>query len=56
VVGEYTTHHILVDLDTEQESDLLGDAPAAKARVPPFHFDDQSVLGSAASDPSRDWR
>ena len=39
--GEYTSHNILVNLDTEHESDLLSDAPAAKARVPPFHFDDR---------------
>ena len=30
VSGEYTSHNILVDLDTEYEGDLLSDAPAAK--------------------------
>jgi hypothetical protein len=39
--GEYASHNILVDLDTEYEGDLLSDAPAAEARVPPFHFDDR---------------
>ncbi len=39
--GEYTSHNILIDLDTEYEGDLLSDAPAAEARVPPFHFDDR---------------
>jgi hypothetical protein len=38
--GEYPPHHILVDLDTEYECDLLSNTPAAEARIPPLHFDD----------------
>ena len=41
VFREYTSHNILIDLDTEQEGDLLSDTPAAEARVSPFHFDDR---------------
>lgn len=41
VFGEHTSHHILVDLNTEYEGDLLSDTPAAEARVPPLHLDDR---------------
>jgi hypothetical protein len=37
-----TSHNILVDLDTKQESNLLSDAPVAEARVPTFHINDRS--------------
>ena len=40
VFGQYAADDILVDIDTEGKRDLLGDAPAAKARVPSFHLDD----------------
>jgi hypothetical protein len=39
--GEYTSHNILVDLDTEYEGDLWSDAPAAEAGIPALHFDDR---------------
>jgi hypothetical protein len=42
VFRQYTSHNILVDLDTKQESNLLSDAPAAEARVPTFHLNDRS--------------
>jgi hypothetical protein len=32
VLREYTSHNILVNLDSKQESDLLSDAAAAEAR------------------------
>ena len=40
MLGQYATDDILVDIDTEGKRDLLGDAPAAEARVPSFHLDD----------------
>src|SRR5687767_10283410 len=42
VFRENTSHTILVDLDTKQESDLLSNAAAAEARVPTFHLNDRS--------------
>jgi len=38
--GEHTAHDILVDLDAEHKSELLGDPPAAKSRVPVLHLND----------------
>src|SRR5215471_21389562 len=40
VSGQDTAYHILVDLDTECQRDLLGNARAAPTGVPPFHCDD----------------
>lgn len=40
-IGIGPSHHILVDLDTEYAGDLLSDAPAAEARIPPLHLDDR---------------
>src|SRR5215471_16785419 len=40
VSGQDTAHHILVDLDSECQRDLLGNARTAPAGVPPFHCDD----------------
>jgi len=40
VSGQDTAHHILVDLGTECQRDLLGNARTAPAGVPPFHCDD----------------
>ena len=39
-LGEHTAHDILVDLDAEDKSELLGDPPAAKSRVPVLHLND----------------
>jgi len=38
--GEYTAHDIPVELDAEHKSELLGDPPAAKSRVPVLHLND----------------
>jgi len=40
VTGEHAPNDVLVDLDAEGPSDLLGDAHAAEARVAPLHLDD----------------
>jgi hypothetical protein len=40
VPREYATNDILVDLDAEGLSDLLGDAHTAKLGIAPLHLDD----------------
>lgn len=49
VFGQHPPHHILVDLDTEYEGDLLSDASAAEARLPAERREQDS------SDPRTDW-
>jgi hypothetical protein len=39
-LGEDAADDILVDLDSEGVSDLLGDSPAAETRIAPLHVDD----------------
>ena len=41
VFGEHPTNDIFVDLDAEGQSDLLGDAHAAEARIAPLQFNDR---------------
>ncbi|MGA7873727.1 MAG: hypothetical protein WCA22_22800 [Candidatus Binatus sp.] len=42
VADEYAPDQILVDLEAECTGDLLGNLPAAQARVALFHLDDRS--------------
>src|SRR5438128_3399435 len=34
-------HHVLVDIDTECECDLLGDSATTPPEIAPFHFNDR---------------
>jgi hypothetical protein len=37
--AEYTANHILIDVDTESQRDLLGDARTTPVGITPFHLD-----------------
>jgi hypothetical protein len=38
VLDEYAPDHIFIDLDGERSRNLLGNLPAAEARVSPLHL------------------
>ena len=39
--SENSADHVFVDIDTEGQSDLLGNALAAPGAIAPFHFNDR---------------
>jgi hypothetical protein len=40
VLGQHASDDVLVDLDTEYDGDLFGDAPASEPRIPSLHLND----------------
>jgi len=38
--GQYSPHHILINLDIEDQRDLIGDALVTEVGISSFHLDD----------------